>query len=371
MNPYTKRPSQENLTVVFTFLEEAQREDGFLPTLRAFLEYVCDSPDWGICSLRVCRPIPSKLQLSAQVGPSRLTPLLSAHRSFFPRGQLEVVDASSREDAALLGDLPGLEQLLPRRNCTGRRKIYIKVHSTHTREDLLAYFSTFGEIEKLELKVDYQTKKPRNFGYLTMKVDKNASEVVNHPCHYLMGKYILCEFSNPSEKLKKKAKNNLFSMKESVLKSVESYLNCESSCKSDFEGKDKRHLNRQDSLDQEALYHDEAKTLQENFEKQSCSQLFRDDCKENDPNLLSNSTADLALFEKPENILVFDPNDLAQPQAERKRILKTIETRHLDRDLLRFVVNQKLAVRPSTFRRLLKRGHNQAKLPSKRLFTYF
>lgn len=84
-----------------------------------------------------------------------------------------------------------------------RRKVYCKIHPTHSKSLLWSYFSEFGELDRLDLKYDYSTKKPRNFGYVTFKKEEDAMKVVEQKNHSLLNKYLICEFSHPLMKQEK------------------------------------------------------------------------------------------------------------------------------------------------------------------------
>lgn len=77
------------------------------------------------------------------------------------------------------------------------RRVYVKVHPSHTRKQLFDHFVQFGDIQDFDFKYNHMTHIFRNFCYITFLTEKSAQQVVNIGKHLVGKKYAFCEMSQP------------------------------------------------------------------------------------------------------------------------------------------------------------------------------
>src|SRR3990167_1178823 len=74
-----------------------------------------------------------------------------------------------------------------------RKKVYLKIHLSHTKAALVDYFSQFGEVKKVELKYDPKSKVPRNFCYLTFSKTESVVKACLLKEHLVCSKIVYCQ----------------------------------------------------------------------------------------------------------------------------------------------------------------------------------
>lgn len=74
-----------------------------------------------------------------------------------------------------------------------KKKVYLKIHLSHTKAALIEYFSQFGEVKKIELKYDPKSKVPRNFCYLTFSKSESVLRACSLKEHLVSSKIVYCQ----------------------------------------------------------------------------------------------------------------------------------------------------------------------------------
>lgn len=77
------------------------------------------------------------------------------------------------------------------------RKIYVKIHPSHTRSMITDHFKQFGSLKKVELKYDTKNSRFRNFCYVTFSEESGAAKAAEQQHQMLGNKYIICERCKP------------------------------------------------------------------------------------------------------------------------------------------------------------------------------
>lgn len=78
-------------------------------------------------------------------------------------------------------------------NSSLKTKIFVKIHPTHSKHALAAYFSKFGQVQKIEIKFDLVSKRARSFCYVIFDSEESANNVLELKEHTLGNKFLYCE----------------------------------------------------------------------------------------------------------------------------------------------------------------------------------
>ena len=75
------------------------------------------------------------------------------------------------------------------------------LHPSLTTENLISYFSQFGEIEKGIIMTDKISGKSRGFGFIIFSHQETIDKIMSYSnCHFLYGKWIECKRAQPKNK---------------------------------------------------------------------------------------------------------------------------------------------------------------------------
>ena len=75
------------------------------------------------------------------------------------------------------------------------------LHPSLTTENLINYFSQFGEIEKGIIMTDKVTGKSRGFGFIIFSNKETVDKIMDYSnCHFLYGKWVECKRAQPKMK---------------------------------------------------------------------------------------------------------------------------------------------------------------------------
>ncbi len=79
------------------------------------------------------------------------------------------------------------------------RKMFVGgLHPSLTTENLINYFSQFGEIEKGIIMTDKITGKSRGFGFIIFSNKETVDKIMDYSnCHFLYGKWVECKRAQP------------------------------------------------------------------------------------------------------------------------------------------------------------------------------
>ena len=82
------------------------------------------------------------------------------------------------------------------------RKMFVGgLHPSLTTENLISYFSQFGEIEKGIIMTDKISGKSRGFGFIIFSHQETIDKIMSYSnCHFLYGKWIECKRAQPKNK---------------------------------------------------------------------------------------------------------------------------------------------------------------------------
>jgi RNA recognition motif. (a.k.a. RRM, RBD, or RNP domain) len=88
-------------------------------------------------------------------------------------------------------------KLMSTGNSSLSRKLYLKISRVHSKPILTGYFSTFGDVRKIELKFNSSTNRSRNFCYITFSLPESAQKAVAFGTHNIAGKPVTCSACKP------------------------------------------------------------------------------------------------------------------------------------------------------------------------------
>lgn len=79
------------------------------------------------------------------------------------------------------------------------RKMFVGgLHPSLTTQNLISYFSQFGEIEKGIIMTDKLTGKSRGFGFIIFSNKETVDKIMTYSnCHFLYGKWVECKRAQP------------------------------------------------------------------------------------------------------------------------------------------------------------------------------
>jgi len=84
------------------------------------------------------------------------------------------------------------------------RKIFVGNLSWETTsKDLQDYYEKYGEVASASLKIDFETRKSRGFGFVVFKSADSVAKVTAESEHKLGGRVLLCQKANPKSVMKK------------------------------------------------------------------------------------------------------------------------------------------------------------------------
>jgi len=84
------------------------------------------------------------------------------------------------------------------------RKIFVgKLSWETTTKDLKEYFEKYGEVQNANLKIDFETRKSRGFGFVVFANVESVAKVTEEAEHKLGGRTIFCKKANPRQVMKK------------------------------------------------------------------------------------------------------------------------------------------------------------------------
>ena len=90
------------------------------------------------------------------------------------------------------------------------RKMFVGgLHPSLTTENLIKYFSQFGEVEKGIIMTDKITGKSRGFGFIIFSNKETIDKIMSYSnCHFLYGKWVECKRAQPKIKNMKMLDDN-------------------------------------------------------------------------------------------------------------------------------------------------------------------
>jgi RNA recognition motif. (a.k.a. RRM, RBD, or RNP domain) len=88
-------------------------------------------------------------------------------------------------------------KLMSTGNSSLSRKLYLKISRVHSKPILTGYFSTFGDVRKIELKFNSSTNRSRNFCYITFSLPESAQKAIAFGTHNIAGKPVSCFACKP------------------------------------------------------------------------------------------------------------------------------------------------------------------------------
>lgn len=96
---------------------------------------------------------------------------------------------------------------LNEKDITMKRKIFVKrLSSTCVEADLVSYFSSFGSVEKAEIRRNHADNTSRKIAFVIFETQKSADECLNCKLHFLAGREILVKkCRNPTEVKKERS----------------------------------------------------------------------------------------------------------------------------------------------------------------------
>ena len=95
------------------------------------------------------------------------------------------------------------------------RKMFVGgLHPSLTTQNLISYFSQFGEIEKGIIMTDKLTGKSRGFGFIIFSNKETVDKIMTYSnCHFLYGKWVECKRAQPKiQNMKMLDENESFPM---------------------------------------------------------------------------------------------------------------------------------------------------------------
>jgi len=78
-------------------------------------------------------------------------------------------------------------------------KLFVKMNVYHAKKTLFNYFSSFGEVRKIELKYNHRTSKTRYFCFVIFQNSSSAKIALQTPDHCINGHWLKCFECKPYE----------------------------------------------------------------------------------------------------------------------------------------------------------------------------
>lgn len=96
----------------------------------------------------------------------------------------------------------GKKKFISKKEKPSSCKLFLKFKRSVSEAELMKYFTTFGSVEKLEIKMNYKTHEPRDFGFIQF-YDPSCSTAVMElgPLHLVNGKEVFLSYSKSAAEL--------------------------------------------------------------------------------------------------------------------------------------------------------------------------
>ena len=128
--------------------------------------------------------------------PKSVDLVLAKHKHTIDEKQVDPKIAEKRGTPSTINHNHMSLPLYPTQPTVHPRKIFVGgIAPGTTEQDLSKIFDSYGNVLKVEIKVDKESQRPRGFGFLTLDNDESVEKICKHQYFVINGKKVECKLA--------------------------------------------------------------------------------------------------------------------------------------------------------------------------------